>query len=193
MYTDPEGKFFLSLLITALIGAGVAALASAAVQLATTGEVDWKQVAVSAAFGAIGGALSFTGIGGILGQFAIQGLLGVGEMYSIAALNGTVSSITFEEVMATFLFSGALGAIDAGGAAKEFKRVGQIEASFIKYAKRDIGKYGASIVKTILKRGAKYIKEFIKPTLKSAAISGAVSTTVNIISHYAQILKEYFD
>ena len=191
MYADPEGKFFLSLLFTAVVGAGLAALSSTVVQFATTGEVDLKQVAVSAAFGAVGSALAFTGIGGVLGQFAIQGLLGVGETYSIAALNNTISSLTTEEIFFTFLFSGALGAIGAKGAAKEFNRVGQIEASFIKYTKRDISRYGSPIIATILKRGAKYINEFIKPTLKSAAISGGISAISSVVSYYAQVLMEY--
>lgn len=191
MYADPEGKFFLSLLFTAVVGAGIAALSSTVVQLATTGEVDLKQVAVSAAFGAVGSALAFTGIGGVFGQFAIQGLLGVGETYSIAALNNTISSLTTEEIFFTFLFSGTLGAIGAKGAAKEFNRIGQIEASFIKYTKRDISRYGSPIVETILKRGAKYIKEFIQPTLKSSAVSGGISAISNVASHYAQVLMEY--
>ncbi len=57
--------------------------------------------------------------------------------------------------------------------------------------KTDISRYGSPIVETILKRGAKYIKEFIQPTLKSSAVSGGISAISNVVSHYAQVLMEY--
>ena len=140
MNVDPSGHIVLSLIIAAVIGAAVAALTSVISQWLTKGTINWAQVGISALFGAAGGLLSFTGIGGIAGQFILQGALGVGELYSIAALNGTADSVGVEEVVATFLFSGAIGVIGAGSAAKEFKRIGQIEASFIKYFKRDVEK-----------------------------------------------------
>lgn len=113
------------------------------------------------------------------GQFAIQGAFGVAETYSCAALNGTVSSISFGEVVGTFVFSGVLGTIGAKGAAKGFKRIGQIEKSFVKYAKRDISRYGKSIIKTISKRGAKYINQFILPTFKNSLITGGISAGIS--------------
>ena len=56
---DPSGRFFLTLLITAVVSAVVSAASSVLVQLATTGRVDWAQVGISALFGAVSGALSF--------------------------------------------------------------------------------------------------------------------------------------
>ncbi len=35
--------------------------------------------------------------------------------------------------------------------------------------------------------------EFIKPIIKSSVVSGAISAIANIISHYAQVLKDYLD
>jgi hypothetical protein len=192
MYTDPEGKAILTLLIAALIGGALAAISSTIIQAATNGgEVDWRQVGISAAFGAVGGALSVTGVLGTIGQFVIQGALGLGETYSIAALNGTVSSIGVEECIATFLFSGAIGAIGAKGANTEFKRACQIEGSFIKYTKRDVTRYGTSLVKTILSRGRKYIKDFIKPIVVNDFGSYGVSTVANIASYYLQKVYDY--
>ena len=150
MNVDPNGRIFLSLLFAALIGAVIAGASSAITQYATTGTVDWGQVGISALFGAVGGMLSFTGIGGVVGQFVIQGALAVGEMYSIAALKGDVSSIGFGQVVATFLFAGTLGAIGSKGAGTEFKRIGQIESSFIKYTMRDVQRYGQPIISTVL-------------------------------------------
>ena len=137
---DPSGRFFLTLLITAVVSAVVSAASSVLVQLATTGRVDWAQVGISALFGAVSGALSFTGIGGIVGQFFIQGVLAVGEMYSIAALHGEAGDINPNQVFFTFLFAGAVGAVGSIGAAKEFKRIGQIEKNVIKYTMRDVNR-----------------------------------------------------
>lgn len=113
------------------------------------------------------------------GQFAIQGVFGVAETYSCAALNGTVSSISFGEVVGTFVFSGVLDTIGAKGAVKGFKRIGQIESAFLKYAKRDITKYGKSIINTFGKRGAKYINQFILPTFKNSLITGGISAGIS--------------
>lgn len=71
------------------------------------------------------------------------------------------------------------GEIGAKGAAKGFKRIGQIEKSFVKYAKRDISRYGKSIIKTISKRGAKYINQFILPTFKNSLITGGISAGIS--------------
>ena len=186
MYTDETGEILLSILFSAIIGAAVSAVASIGSQLLTTGEVDWGKVGISAAFGAVSGTLAFTGVGGIVGQFAMQGALGVAETYSIAALNGTSSSIGVGEVVGAFLFSGTLGAIGAKGAANEFKRIGQIEASFVKYAKRDISKYGMSIIKTVSKRGSKYIHEFLLPTFNSAIVTTGISSFFDVSSYWVQ-------
>ena len=179
MFTDESGTILLTVLIGALIGAGISAVSSAITQKLTTGEVDWGQVGISAVFGAVGGALGVTGIGGVAGQFAIQGILGVGETYSLAALGGTAGSIGIGEILGTFVLSGTLGTYGAKGAAKGFKRIGQIEKSFVKYAKRDISRYGKSIIKTISKRGAKYINQFILPTFKNSLITGGISAGIS--------------
>ena len=100
-----------------------------------------------------------TGIGGTIVQFLMQGALGVGETYSLAALNGTVSSIGVGDVIGTFVLSGTFGMIGAKQAAAGFGRIGQIESSFIKYAKRDISRYGASIIEALGKYGGKYLNE----------------------------------
>ena len=47
MLTDETGTILLSLLISALIGAGVSAVSSIVFQLSTTHEVDWGQVGIS--------------------------------------------------------------------------------------------------------------------------------------------------
>lgn len=75
------------------------------------------------------------------------------------------------------------GEIGAKGAAKGFKRIGQIEKSFVKYAKRDITKYGKSIINTFGKRGSKYISEFILPTVKDEVFS-KTSSLIMDTSYY---------
>ncbi len=128
--------------------------------------------------------MGFTGVGGIVGQFAIQCALSVGKLYSLEALSGDISTIGAGEVLGTFAFSGILWAIGAKSAAKNFKRIGQIEASFIKYAKRDISRYGDPIIETIAKRGKKYINVFVLDTAKEEALSEAVSLIFGIPSYY---------
>lgn len=134
----------------------------------------------------------FTGIGGVLGQFVIQGGLAVGEMYSIAALNNNVSSIGIEQVVATFLFSGALGAIGSNRAAKEFKRVAQVEADMIKYSARDILRNGKSIIEVLSKRGIKYSDVFLKPYVINTGISIGFSAMANIANYWIQNLYENY-
>ena len=190
MNVDPTGTFILSLIIAAVIGAAASALSSVVSQWLTTGTVNWGQVGISALFGAVGGLLSFTGVGGVLGQFLIQGALGVGELYSISALNGTIDSVGIEAVVATFLFAGGVGSLGASSAAAQFKRIGQIESSFIKYTLRDIKRYAKPILSTIAKRGGKYFKAFIAPTMRQAAISGGVNTIANIFDYWMQKLYE---
>ena len=75
------------------------------------------------------------------------------------------------------------GEIGAKGAAKGFKRIGQIESAFLKYAKRDITKYGKSIINTFGKRGSKYISEFILPTVKDEVFS-KTSSLIMDTSYY---------
>ena len=190
MNVDPSGHIILSLIIAAVIGAAASALSSVMSQLLTTGTINWGQVGISALFGAVGGLLSFTGVGGVLGQFLIQGALGVGELYSISALNGTIDSVGIEAVVATFLFAGGVGSLGTGSAAAQFKRIGQIESSFIKYTLRDIKRYAKPILSTIVKRGGKYFKAFIAPTMRQAAISGGVNTIANIFDYWMQKLYE---
>lgn len=191
MNIDPSGHIILSLIAVAVIGSTAAALSSILAQALTIGTINWGQVGISALFGAVGGVLSFTGIGGVVGQFLIQGALGVGELYSLAALDGTASSIGIEEVISTFLFAGGIGAIGAGKAAQEFKRVGQMEASFLKYAGRDITKYRKPMLSTVLKRGKKYLKTFLIPTFRQSIISGGINTVVNIFDYWRQKLYDY--
>ena len=186
MFTDETGEIIFSIILSALIGAVISAVASIGSQLLTTGEVDWAQVGISAAFGAVGGALSFTGIGGVAGQFAIQGALGVGETYALAGLNGTASSISFGEVVGTFLFSGVLGTVGAKGAATEFRRIGQIERDFLRYSWKNISKKNASILKTVTKRGRKYMNDFIKPTIFSSLTTGGISAFANVSYFWGQ-------
>lgn len=95
-------------------------------------------------------------------------------------------NIRVEEVVATFLFAGGMGTIGAKGAAKEFKRIGQIEASFIKYMVRDIKRYAKPMLSTFMKRGSKYLKAFVVPTIRQSVISTGVNTIVNILDFWMQ-------
>jgi len=191
MNVDPNGRFFFSLLFTIVVGAVFAATSSVLTQIATTGTVDWSKVGISALFGGIAGALSFTGIRGIVGQFFIQGSLAVLETVSLSAVDGTLSQLTPDQLALTFVLAGALGSIGAKNAAKEFKRVSQIEKSLVKVLKRGFTKDGfAGLKKVWADKSVKYVKEFLKPLIRSSSISTAISTAVNISTYWMQKLYE---
>lgn len=189
MNVDPTGEWVLSLFLAAFIGSGVSFATSLAVQYFTTGTINWGQAGISALFGAFSGAFALTGLGGALGQFFIQGALSAGETISIAALDGQLNLSIMAPVVGSFLFGGMLGAISANGAAKEFKRILQIERSFIHLSVRDIRK-GLPFFGTILKRAKKYIKVFLIPTAKSGATTFGVTSTANILNYWLQQLYD---
>ena len=110
----------------------------------------------------------------------------LGETYSLAALSGTVSSIGVGDVIGAFVLSGTLGMVGAKQAAAGFGRIGQIESSFIKYAKRDISRYGASIIEALGKYGGKYLNEFIIPTVKSALTTESILLGAGVSYYWGQ-------
>ena len=87
-YVDPNGES--PLLATALIGAGIGTIGSITYQLATTGEVNAKQVAISAGAGAIAGLTGFgvaTAISSAIGSSATSMAASIG----VGALSGSVA------------------------------------------------------------------------------------------------------
>ena len=189
-YVDPTGEMVLSLLFSALVGLTAAAVSSIVAQKLTGGEVDWRQVGISALFGAVSSIFSFVGVGRLVGQFLIQGGLGIAEMYSLAALDGSTASIGIEEVLFTFFLSGGLGSIGSKNATKEFKKICDIEKDFLKYTIRDIGRNSTSIISTISKRGAKYFDEFIKPFFKQSLVVSGITAIANTADYWIQKLYE---
>ena len=178
---DPTGHFLISLIVSMVVGAAVSAAASIVTQLATTRTIDWAQLGISALFGAVGGALSFIGIGGAVGQFFIQGSLSLGETVSLAAAGGSLSDMTVGQGVVSFISGGLLGMIGANKAAKEFKRISQIEGDLGKVLKRGFKKEGFSgLVTTWINKSAKYIKDFIKPTIRGDLIASGINTGMNI-------------
>lgn len=183
MNFDPTGKLFLSFLIAGLVGATVSAFASIVTQKMTGGEVDWRQVGISALFSAVGGVLSFAGVGGLAGQFVLQGGLAVAELYSIAAVEGDVSSIGAGEAIGTFIFAGLLGAFTKPKA-KWVKQVNDIGKAFTKYAMRDIQRYSAPVISTISRRGAKYMNVFVKKLFTDSFKENALNIGLEIGSFW---------
>ena len=111
-------------------------------------------------------------------------------MYSIAALNNNVSSIGIEQVVATFLFSGFIGALGSKNAASDFKRIGDIESNMLKYSARDILRNGKSIVEVLSKRGIKYFNVFLKKYVKNAFLTAGISAMANFANYWIQKLYE---
>ena len=182
MYTDETGEFIFTLVIAFAIGATFSAGFSIVSQFITTGSVNWGNVGIAALFGGFGGLLAVTGIGGIWGQFFIQGTLSVGQTLLEAAIYGTWDELTIESIILEFTLSGALGMIGAKGAAREFKRVLQIEDSLMKVLKRDFAKNGLKgLVKTWKNKSSKYVTEFVKKTVKDEFFANVRSSLADII------------
>ena len=191
MYSDPRGDFIFSLIASIVVNAALSAVGSVLGQLITTQNVNWGVVGISALFGAISGGLSFVGIGGTIGQFAMQGVLSVGETVSTAALEGTLNSLSVEDIVFAFASGGISGSIGAKGAAKEFARVSDIENSLVKVLKREFNKTGVSgFIAAWSDKSRKYVTQFLKPLLiNDLKIIGA-TTAVGSLRFWA---KKLFD
>lgn len=85
--TAASGGLAGPVIIGALIGAGVGGTASAATQLITTGEINWDQVFVDAAIGAVMGAFGGSAIGR-LGMTFAGGFTGAGGEFASQLVSG---------------------------------------------------------------------------------------------------------
>jgi len=104
-FTDFEGEFPWHILVGAIVGAGVSAITSAWTQKEETGEVDWRQVGVSALAGAVSGALAATGVCH-LGQFAINAAITGLESAVNTGLEKGFENIETTEVLRDAIVSG---------------------------------------------------------------------------------------
>lgn len=83
MYTDPSGKFAISLLVVGfIVGALVGATASVVSQRITNGwdNINGWQVALDGTIGGISGLMVFTGIGALGSAFISGGLGFIGSV-----------------------------------------------------------------------------------------------------------------
>ena len=182
MYTDETGEIVLTLAIAFAIGAVFSAGVSVALQLATTGNVNWGNVGISALFGGVSGLLAVTGVGGVVGQFLLQGTLSVGQTLTETAIYNTWNQLSIDGLVLDFVLSGVLGMIGAKGANREFRRIVQIEESLVHVLKRDFAKKGVKgLVKTWGAKSGKYVAQFIRPTLKDEFFANISSSLVNMI------------
>ena len=95
-YTDPSGEFFITLLVGALIGAGVSALTYSVATLVTGNSWSWKDFGRSVGIGAFGGALG--GAAGWLGaNCSALGSFGNSFGYNMVSqiANSTITNVVF--------------------------------------------------------------------------------------------------
>lgn len=169
----------------------MSAASSAVTQLATEGEVDWVEVGISAAFGAVSGIFATTGVGGVVGQFFIQGALSVGETMAASAYNNDLSNLGVDEIMGSFVLSGLFGMSGSKNDYKEFKKVLQIGDSLKHVLTRDFNKKGVSgFLKTWKNKSKKYVEDFIKPTVRGSAYAGLTQTFVNVTTYWFRFATE---
>ena len=164
MRVDHGGEFWITaILVGAVIGAVINASVSAISQKVTEGSVNWLEVGVSAATGALSGAVAATGIGA-LGSGAIN-----------AAIDGTeylvTQSINGEEIDEKTLFATmAIGAVTAGKGinSSKLKGIYSHSKSVLKSAVSDrkIAMYENKIVSVKRKVG-----EYIVGELRDGALT----------------------
>ena len=112
MRVDEDGEFW-HILVGAVVGGLISGAVSAASQWLTSGEVNMDEVWVSAAAGAISGALATTGIGAIgsgIINAAVDGL----EYMAIQTING--EEIDNTELFATMFISSVTAGKGMNGA-----------------------------------------------------------------------------
>ena len=177
MCVDPEGKFWVTLLIVAGVGAVIAGTTSVVMQLVFDHDVNWKDVGIAAVFGAISAVLSFTGIGGVAGQAVLNGLLSVCENLTSAAINQTWDEID-GTIILDFLFSGLMGMVGAKDAAKDFRRFRQMEKSMTTAWSKNKGwAYAKS-------KSRKYIKKFVRPYIKEVRDLSYINVGYGVIKGF---------
>ena len=177
MCVDPEGKFWVTLLIVAGVGAVLAGTTSVFMQLVFDHDVNWKDVGIAAVFGAISAVLSFTGIGGVAGQAVLNGLLSVCENLTSAAINQTWDEID-GTIILDFIFSGLMGMVGAKDAAKDFRRFRQMEKSMTTAWSKNKGwAYAKS-------KSRKYIKKFVRPYIHDTVELKAVDAGYGVIKGF---------
>ena len=177
MCVDPEGKFWVTLLIVAGVGAVLAGTTSVFMQLVFDHDVNWKDVGIAAVFGAISAVLSFTGIGGVAGQAVLNGLLSVCENLTSAAINQTWDEID-GTIILDFIFSGLMGMVGAKDAAKDFRRFRQMEKSMTTAWSKNKGWVYAK------SKSRKYIKKFVRPYIHDTVELKAVDAGYGVIKGF---------
>ena len=179
MRVDQDGEFWLvGMLIGAAIGAVVNGAVSAISQKITEGSVNWGEVAVSAAAGAITGAVATTGIGAF-GNGVINALVSGMEMGITDAINGEETNDA--ELLLTMVVSGATAGegINTSKMRGIYKRSKEVLNTTHSATKRGI--YDMKI-KTIRKKAIKETIFFI----------GAAGASVGIEFGKDRLLKFYY-
>lgn len=173
MFTDESGEAWIAILISAVLGA-VFSGATVALEQSRYHSIDWLDVGVAAAFGAVSGAFAVTGIWGTIGQFFIQGGLAVCQTLTETAIDNSWSEFSIWSLTLDFFVSGAMGSIGAKSSKIEFRRFWQIERSLIQSLKRGAKKSGIKgIVFAIKSKSGKYLsttKDLIKDTIEKNII-----------------------
>ena len=112
-YTDPDGRW-VQFVIGAVAGGVFGGIATAIDSYLEEGSINWKNVAVGAAGGAISGLLAATGVG-LAGQISANGAIGGTVYVASQALNGKELTLPgLAEAIGYGLLSGFFGGAGAG-------------------------------------------------------------------------------
>ena len=185
---DTGGKFWGLMALGGVIGAVVNTVSSVVSQVVSTGTVNWKSVAVSAASGFVSGAISASPLG-LVGQTVAGGII-EGATYVADCWVNNKSVNVGQLALNTGLgvISGYLG---GPGANKD-----RILSNNMKVAKKTLnsnknksGEYAAKVVSSAKTCRRDIMEGFVSDTVASSITNNISSTITN--SGYDSILEPY--
>ena len=189
-YIDPDGKV-INVVVGAALGATVASSISVLNQLATTGNVDLKELAVAAGAGAVSGALAGTGIG-LAGQMIGNAIIGgMSETANILIDNN--GSIEKQDLLAIAESSaiGALSGLAGGSGANANKVITNAEKQLHNKISKEIAHKGFSgLSSDTSKKAFTYFNKNAGKALKNEVSGIKKSYLPTTIQNVAKFLKD---
>ena len=180
---DKDGELWITLGIMAiggLIGAAVSATLSIVSQQATSGEIDWAVVGISAGAGFLSGALSASPLG-VWWQIAGGAAISMAEEYVISKV--TDADVTVADMIDSGLQGGLGGLLGGPGSNYKFELTNMIKntnKTIVREARRANQKHAAKVVaRAKQRRNAEMFDEFVVGGAKNF-FDSAVLTFIEI-------------
>ena len=180
---DPNGGFWVTMVIGGLIGTAISAISSAVTQQALTGTVNWKSVGVAAATGFVSGAIAASPLG-LAGQMIAGGVIGGLSYAADSYVND--NEMKLDEALLSVGMGVVSGLIGGAGANKKM-----VLSNAAKSAKQTIAREGRRanqqyaqkvIASTISARNSMFSSTALNSSFKFAVGSGVSNGVTGIYS-----------